>query len=82
MSNQSKFIAGLLLGAAAGAAIAYLMTSDRGKEILADIKSAASNAGEEVKAAANEVETEINEALEKGKEWVNNLKSNANSFTS
>lgn len=82
MSNQSKFIAGLLLGAAAGAAIAYLMTSDRGKEILADLKSAASNAGEEVKAAANEVETEINEALEKGKEWVSNLKSNANSFTS
>ncbi|MCG7859936.1 YtxH domain-containing protein, partial [Flavihumibacter sediminis] len=69
MSDQSKFIAGLLLGAAAGAALAYLLTSDKGKEIVEEIKTAAAEAGEEVKTAAGKIEAELNEALEKGKQW-------------
>ncbi|MBL7770302.1 MAG: YtxH domain-containing protein [Flavipsychrobacter sp.] len=82
MSDQSKFIAGLLLGAAAGAALAYLLTTDRGKEIVEEIKTAASEAGEEVKAAAGKIETELNEALEKGRQWASDLQSRTDSFTS
>ncbi len=82
MSDQSKFIAGLLLGAAAGAALAYLLTSDKGKEIVEEIKTAAAEAGDEVKAAAGKIEAELNEALEKGKQWANDLQSRTDSFTS
>ena len=82
MNDQSKFIAGILLGAAAGAALAYLLTSDKGKEIVEEIKTAAAEAGEEVKAAAGKNEAELNEALEKGKQWASDLQSRTDSFTS
>lgn len=82
MNDQSKFIAGLLVGAAAGAALAYLLTSDKGKEIVEEIKTAAAAAGEEVKATAQQFESELTEAVEKGKQWASDLQSKANSFTS
>ncbi|KYP16503.1 YtxH domain-containing protein [Flavihumibacter sp. CACIAM 22H1] len=82
MNDQSKFIAGLLLGAAAGAALAYLLTSDKGKELVSEFKSAAAAAGEDVKATAQQLETELNEAVEKGRQWASDLQSKANSFTS
>ncbi len=69
MSDQSKFITGLLLGAAAGAAIAYFMTTEKGQEIMEDLKSAAANAGDEVKEKMKQFESEIESAVEKGKRW-------------
>lgn len=82
MNDQTKFIAGLLVGAAAGAALAYLLTSDKGKELVEELKSVAAKAGEDVKATAQQLETELTEAVEKGKQWANELQSKANSFTS
>ena len=38
MSNNKKFLGGLLLGAAAGAALAIFFSSDKGKEVVADAK--------------------------------------------
>ena len=49
MSENSKFLTGVLLGAAAGAAIAYFLTSEKGKEMLEDLKSTLTSAGEKVK---------------------------------
>ncbi len=64
MSDNSKFLTGLLLGAAAGAALGYFLTTDKGKEILDDIKSAASDATEEMK-----------NAISKGKKWAEDVES-------
>ena len=58
MADNSKFLTGLVLGVAAGAAIGYFLTTDKGKEILEEIKSAASDAGDEVK-----------NVISKGKQW-------------
>ena len=66
MSDNSKFLAGVLLGAAAGAAIGYLLTTEKGREILSDLKDAATNAAGEVKETvskwANDVEEKVNSA--------------------
>ncbi|GAO44973.1 YtxH domain-containing protein [Flavihumibacter petaseus] len=70
MSSNSKFLAGLLLGAAAGAAIGYLLTTEKGKEFLDDLKSAAASAGDEVKSA-----------IEKGKQWANDFEEKTSSTT-
>lgn len=48
MNNNTKFIAGILIGAAAGAAVAYLLTSDKGKDILSSVKEYAEKATDEV----------------------------------
>jgi len=70
MPGNSKFIAGLLVGAAAGAAIAVLLNSEKGKEIIADIK-----------AAAGKLEEELSSVMEKGKEYAENLGRQARDFT-
>ncbi len=41
MGGNSKFLAGIIVGAAAGAAIALLLNTESGKKILADLKEAA-----------------------------------------
>ena len=40
MSNNTKFLWGFVLGAAAGAALGILLTSDKGKEILDEFRDA------------------------------------------
>jgi gas vesicle protein len=46
--NNNKFLAGILLGAAAGASIAILLSSDKGKELLDQVKGYAEKATDEV----------------------------------
>jgi len=41
MKNQSKLILAFIAGAAAGAAVAYLVTSDKGEEIIDEIRNLA-----------------------------------------
>lgn len=82
MTDQSKFIAGLLVGAAAGAALAYLLTSDKGKELVSDLKTAAAKAGDEVKEVARQLETELNDVVEKGRQWASDLQDKVNTITS
>lgn len=48
MNNNTKFIAGILIGAAAGAAVAYLLTSDKGKDLMNSVKDYADKATDEV----------------------------------
>ena len=81
MLGNSKFIAGLLVGAAAGAAIAILLNSEKGKEIIEDLKTAANKAGDELKDAAGRLEAELAAAVEKGKEYAENLGQQVRDFT-
>ncbi len=48
MKNQSKLILAFIAGAAAGAAVAYLVTSDKGEEIIDEIRSLAGKIRENV----------------------------------
>ena len=64
MSDNSKFFAGILLGAAAGAAIGYLLTTDKGREILADLKTAATNAANDVKETVSKWANDTEETTE------------------
>lgn len=73
MGGSSKFLAGVLLGAAAGAAIAIFLNSEKGKEFVEDLKSAAGRAGDELKDAASRFEEEVASVVEKGREYADNL---------
>ena len=48
MSSNTKLIAGIILGAAAGATVAVLLSSDKGKELLSSVKEYAEKATDEV----------------------------------
>jgi gas vesicle protein len=64
MGGNSKFLAGLVVGAAAGAAIALLINSEAGKEIIADIKDAAGKAFSDLKEKVMNAADEENNAAE------------------
>jgi len=65
MSGINKFIAGVVLGAAAGAAITVFLQTEKGKKIMSDVKDAAANAGEKIKSKLKEFDEEISELLRK-----------------
>jgi gas vesicle protein len=73
MTENQKFLSGLALGAAAGAAIAILLQSDKGKEMLDNIKDFASTAGDKVKDGLSGLTDEVSDLWAKGKykteEW-------------
>lgn len=63
MSENSKFLSGVLLGAAAGAAIAYFLTTDKGREMLNELKSVLGSASEDVKETVKNFEADIESAV-------------------
>ncbi len=73
MTDNQKFLSGLALGAAAGAAIAILLSSDKGKEMLDGIKDFASKTGDKVKDGLSGLTDEVSDLWSKGKnkteEW-------------
>lgn len=52
MTNNSKFLTGIIVGAAAGAAITLLLNTESGKKVLADLKDAAGKTLQDLKKAA------------------------------
>lgn len=73
MNGQTKFLAGLLIGAAAGAAIGYLLTTEKGQEVVGDLKTFLAEASEEVKETAKKFKSDIESAMEKGKKWADDF---------
>ena len=66
MSVNYNFLGGLLIGAAVGAALVLLLESDEGKDLLKDLKDVAGKTGEEL-------DTAVNDLLQKGKSFVDDL---------
>jgi gas vesicle protein len=81
MSDNGKFLTGLLLGAAAGAAIGLLLNSDKGKEALSDLKDMAGKAGDQLRDAVGKVEKEVNDLVEKGKSYAEDLEKQSQQST-
>lgn len=48
MNTNTKLVAGIILGAAAGASLALLLNSEKGKEILNSVKEVAEKATDQV----------------------------------
>lgn len=77
MTDNQRFLSGLALGAAAGAAIAILLSSDKGKDMLNNIKDFASNAGDKVKDGISGLTDEVSELWGKGKSKAEDLNQTA-----
>ncbi len=60
MSNK-KFLGGLILGAAAGAAIALFLSSDKGKEVVAEAKTKLEDLGNELESLINKSKVKLDE---------------------
>ena len=75
----TKFIAGLVIGAAAGAAMAVFLQSEKGKEWVDNVKDAAGNAGENLKSKMQNLDDEFAALLKKGKQFVKDLENKAKS---
>jgi hypothetical protein len=82
MNFTNKFVAGLILGAVAGALVAAFMQTEKGKEIFSDIKESAGDAGDNVKSFWSSFEKELNSLLKKGKQFVDDLEKKAKDVTS
>jgi len=66
MEKKSNLLLSFLIGAAAGAAIAYLLSNGKGEEIEKDIKE-----------TAGKIKDELEKQYEKGKALVEDLKQKA-----
>jgi len=64
MRNQSRLILAFIAGAAAGAAVAYLVTSDKGEEIIGEIKNLASKIRDNVNERMNKPDAKTAEEME------------------
>ena len=63
MADNSKFLAGVIAGAAAGAAIALLLNTETGKKVIADLKAAADKTLRDWKNAADDAVEEAETAV-------------------
>jgi gas vesicle protein len=70
MSKTNNFLAGLLLGAAAGTAIVLFLNSEKGKAMMNDIKDGADNMQTDLTAM-------VDGLVEKGKSFVNEFEQKA-----
>jgi gas vesicle protein len=80
MSN-SKFVAGLILGAAAGVFIAIFANSDKGQELIDTVKDKASDltdsVKDSVKSTYSDTSDEVSDWIEKGKKFLSMLEGKA-----
>jgi len=80
MNPGQKFLGGILLGVAAGVAIALFINSDKGKEIMADVSDAAGEASENLKNKFSDFEKQVKDLLKKGKTFVEEIEGKAKDF--
>lgn len=68
MENKNGLILSFVVGAAVGAMVGYLMASGKSDEIMEDFKE-----------AADKMKSEFDRTVESGKDFLNNLKNQAES---
>ncbi len=73
MINNNQFVAGLLLGALAGTALALYLNSDKGKQFLADMELDTENLKQEVNEHLDDVGESLQQVLSKAKKLVADL---------
>lgn len=73
MINNNQFVAGLLLGALAGTALALYLNSDKGKQFLADIELDTENLKHQVDEHLDDAGESLQQVLSKAKKLVADL---------
>jgi gas vesicle protein len=81
MNTAQKFLGGIMLGVAAGVAIALFINSDKGKEILSDVSEAAGDATDNLKTKFSDFEKQTKELLKKGKTFLDEIEGKVKDFT-
>jgi len=82
MDGKNKFIAGLVLGAAAGAAVALFLQTEKGKEMINAVKDAAGDTGAKLKSRLQDFDDEVSELIQKGKKFTEDLEKRAKDVAS
>jgi gas vesicle protein len=80
MTTGQKFLGGILLGVAAGVAIALFINSDKGKQIIADVSDAAEDAKDNLKSKVGDFEGQMKDLLKKGKAFIGDIESKVKDF--
>ena len=73
MTDNQKFLTGIILGAAAGVAITLFLQSEKGKEILSGVKDWADDATDGLKEKMETFDDSVSELVRKGKQFVSDL---------
>ena len=67
MNDKEKFLTGLILGGLAGAALTLFLSSNKGKEMVNDLKTKSDDLQEDVKEKVAEFETAMEALLDKAR---------------
>ncbi|MBA4258917.1 MAG: hypothetical protein C0446_07120 [Chitinophaga sp.] len=78
MSENSKFISGLLLGALAGTALALYLNSEKGKELIANLNIEADHLKEDMHEGYDTAKEGVDELLTKARNLVKELEQKIN----
>ena len=82
MNTAQKFLGGIILGVAAGVAIALFINSDKGKEMISDVTDAAGDATDNLKSKFSDFEKQAKDLLKKGKTFLDEIEGKVKDFTS
>lgn len=72
ISDKTKIMGALVLGAIAGVAIVKLLESEKGKEFVDSAKEKAQATADDIKAKINQLENELTELLQMQQEFNSN----------
>ena len=75
--NNQKFLIDLILGAAAGTYAALFFQSEKGKELMENVKDTATDVEDNLKEKMKSFDEEVSDLLRRGKEFVKDLESKA-----
>jgi gas vesicle protein len=81
MNTAQKFLGGIMLGVAAGVAIALFINSDKGKELISDVGDAAGDAADNLKTKFSDFESQAKDLLKKGKSFLDDIEGRVKDFT-
>jgi gas vesicle protein len=73
MTSGQKLLGGIILGVAAGVAIALFVNSDKGKDFIADVSDAAGDASEKLKNKYSDYEDQVKDFISKGKLFLKDM---------
>ena len=80
MTSGQKFLGGIILGVAAGVAIALFLNTEKGKKLIEDVSDAAGNAGDTLKNKYAEYESEVKDFISKGKTFLKDMEGKVKDF--